>query len=199
MLTSIMSNTLVLVTILKTSLLYLPATVFLCSVDVTNLLVSYFYDFSFAGIFFKAENSWLVFRCPRWPLLGEEIFRTIRDWAYEERGKRQVERGKPERENQQQTQPSCGVEAGDWTWATLSALSYGAVKVIWASPRFEHPYSQNPSDMGIVLILPQRFGLWLRGMPISRLPWHVIKQSGLPLRGRHVPVKIRCSFFKMMY
>jgi len=57
MVTSIISNALVLDIMLKTSLLYLPTTVFLvCSVEVTDLLVSCFFDFSFGSFLFKSRK-----------------------------------------------------------------------------------------------------------------------------------------------
>ena len=51
---------------------------------------------------------------------------------------------------------------------SASATSANGVTVIWASPRFGYPHSQNPSDMGIPSSTnpnPNRQGNIRRGCP----------------------------------
>jgi len=46
------------------------------------------------------------------------------------------------------------------------------VTVIWVSPRFGHPHSPNPGDMGIPFsYYLSDFGLGLQGMPLSTGFW----------------------------
>ena len=60
----------------------------------------------------------------------------------------------------------------------LNVTELSSVTVIWAPPRFRHPHSQNPSDMGITL------AIWVSvtGMPIPLgfWEWGCPKRAGCP-------------------
>lgn len=46
----------------------------------------------------------------------------------------------------------------------LNVTELTSVTVIWAPPRFRHPHSQNPSDMGITL------AIWVRVTGDAHIP-----------------------------
>ena len=73
--------------------------------------------------------------------------------------------------------PRCNVQIS-WKLMQLTRGEWGrpSVTVIWASQRFGHPHSQNPSDTGIPFYPnpnpnPHRYGNMLNVMPISLVFW----------------------------